>query len=259
MKLTQAVLSGLLASLPCLAAPLGEPGVAATYRAETPHKGVNRFTLAVGPEEPGGLQWIRLDAAKDASEGGFRVWLLRDAPGNRIVRYLFREVGAAGTTREYRHELTGEAVLPSHGAWPYMWPRPAPGVAGGNFPSRVEYLGHLYALESKSDSAWEAPPEIVKIVGLRPDLWLGPPSNTRQKNEMRRYDGSDYELISLTQSDYREMAAAGITCVKAVGQQQAWAEELGMYYWGPHEQCHTFFFTVFCRRKVESVNVNWLI
>lgn len=234
MKLKQMVMPGLLASLPCLAAPLGEPGASVTYRAETEHKGVNRFTLAIGPEEPGGLQWVRLDAEKDVPGAGFRVWLLRDASGSRIARYLVQE--AAGVTREYRHELTGEAVLPSHGAWEYLWPRPARGGEESTFSSRVEYLGHVYSLESKNTKVWGPLPAIVKIVGLRPDLWLGPPSNTRQKNETRRYDGSDYELIPLTQADYREMAQAGITCVKAVGQQQDWADELGLFYWGPHEQ-----------------------
>ena len=44
---------------------------------------------------------------------------------------------------------------------------------------------------------------------LRPDLLVGPASNTRQKDETRRYDGSDYELVRLTQNDYREMAGCG--------------------------------------------------
>lgn len=233
MKRKRLALSGLLALLPCLAAPLGEPGASATYRAESPHKGVNRFTLAIGPEEPGGLQWVRLDAEKDESGGRFQVWMLRDAAGSRVGRYLLQEGGSAA---EYRHELTGHAVLPSHGAWQFMWPRPAAGAAGGVFPARVEYLGHSYALESQTMGAWAAPPAQARVVNLRPDLWLGPPSNTRQKNETRRYDGSDYELVPLTQADYREMAQAGITCVKAVGQQQAWAEDLGFYFWGPHEE-----------------------
>lgn len=226
----------LLGAVPCLPAPLGEPGSSATYRAEKEHKGVVRFTLAPGPEEPDGLQWVRLEAEKDAPGARFQAWVLRDQSGSRIARYIFQEGGANGIAREYRHELTGEAVLPSHGAWEYLWPRPAAGATGGVFPSRVEYLGHIYAPESKGSAAWVAPPAQARIVKLRPDLWLGPPSNTRQKGETRRYDGSDYELIPLVQTDYREMAAAGITCVKAVGGQQAWADELGLFYWGPHEQ-----------------------
>ncbi|MBM3755250.1 MAG: hypothetical protein FJW38_14860 [Acidobacteria bacterium] len=32
------------------------------------------------------------------------------------------------------------------------------------------------------------------------------------------------------------MAQAGITVVKAIGHQLQWAEDLGLYFWGPHEQ-----------------------
>jgi hypothetical protein len=62
---------------------------------------------------------------------------------------------------------------------------------------------------------------------------MGPASNTRQKDETRRYDGSDYELTPLTRDDYREMAEAGINCVRVSPEQAPWANELGLYYWGP--------------------------
>lgn len=61
---------------------------------------------------------------------------------------------------------------------------------------------------------------------------IGPASNTRQKDETRRYDGSDYELTPLTRDDYREMAEAGISCVRVSPEQAPWANELGLYYWG---------------------------
>jgi hypothetical protein len=234
MKSKQLSLLLLLSTLPSVAAPLGEPGSAATYRPATRLKGsVVQFTLALGPEEPGGLQWVRLTAEKADPGARFQVWVLRNPSGSRIVRYLLQEGGANGKTREYRHELTGDAVLPSLGGWEHLWPRPEPpNSTSGFFAPRVQYIGHIYALAGTTRVEWVSPPN-VQVVNLRPDLWLGPPSNTRQKDETRRYDGSDYELVALTQADYRQMADAGITCVKAVGEQQAWAEDLGLYYWGP--------------------------
>jgi len=189
---------------------------AASYEAEKPSAGaVARFVLAEGP-----MKWEYLDA------GQFQIWLQHEGGGNKIVRYILRSRN--GIAREYRHAITGEAVLPSMIAWQQLWPA----VAG----ERAQYLGHQYLRKPAAASKWVPVPADVRVVNLRPDLWLGPPSNTRQKDETRRYDGSDYELIPLTQSDYREMATAGITCVKAVGGQQAWAEELGLYFWGPHER-----------------------
>lgn len=100
---------------------------------------------------------------------------------------------------------------------------------------RMRYLGHTYIRDSDT-AAPTPPPDNPRIVNLRPDLWLGPPSNARQQDETRRYDGSDYTYIPFSKSDYETMAQAGITLVKAVGRQQAWAEELGFFFWGPHDQ-----------------------
>jgi hypothetical protein len=63
-------------------------------------------------------------------------------------------------------------------------------------------------------------------------LLIGQASNTRQKDETRRYDGSDYQLIPLTRDDYRQMRDAGVTCVRVDATQLPWAAELGLFYWG---------------------------
>ncbi len=203
------------------------PGAGLVYRAESEKPGVvQRVTVAEGPVEAGGLKWTMIEGEK--SGGGFRAWVLRDASGTKIARYVFEE--GTGPAREYRDAATGEAALPSLGSWRFLWPLAA-GAEG-----RVEYLGHSYVLESRKSGTWTAPPAEARIVELRPDLWIGPASNRRQKDERRRYDGSDYEMIPLTRADYFEMAEAGITCVQAAGEQQAWAEEAGLFYWGPHEK-----------------------
>ena len=70
------------------------------------------------------------------------------------------------------------------------------------------------------------------VVKVRPDVLVGPPSNRRQKDETRRYDETEYEFVTLTQQDYREMAASGVNCVYVNLEQSAWAEGLNLFYWG---------------------------
>src|SRR5207237_7199027 len=104
------------------------------------------------------------------------------------LRYLFQG-GRSSRPREYRNPLTNEAVLPSQGGWELL-PQPIAGLA-----EEVRYLGHRYTREMLKQEVPVLPPEDPEVVGLRPDLLVGPASNTRQKDETRRYDGSDYELI----------------------------------------------------------------
>lgn len=94
-------------------------------------------------------------------------------------------------------------------------------------------MGHRYTREAEPRDVAVMPPTQVSVVGLRPDLLVGPASNKRQKDETRRYDGSDYELVPLTREDYRELRDAGVTCVAVDAQQWKWADDLGLYYWGP--------------------------
>ncbi|MEN6604864.1 MAG: hypothetical protein ABFD86_20820 [Bryobacteraceae bacterium] len=188
---------------------------------------VKSFTMSRGPE------WIHLDASK-ANGQRFDVWLKTaaypsaqlDVARKQISRYILREGSAQA--REYRNAATGEPVLPSMGGWEYMLPRPM----DSGFPEQVRYLGHRYVRDSLSDESAVAPPEDIRIVELRPDLLVGPASNRRQKDETRRWDDSEYEYVRLARADYREMAAAGVTCVSVDEEQAGWAEELGLFYWG---------------------------
>ena len=186
---------------------------------------VTSFSISSGPAEHGNQQWISLSATK-ANGATFQLWLLSagyPSEPRAVSRYILQEGSAQ--PREYRHALTGQAVLPPMGGWQHLLPRPA------GFPPEVRYLGHRYVRESLSESV-APPPPAARIVSLRPDVLIGPPSNTRQKDETRRYDESDYELIRLTLPDYREMAAAGINCVSVDDEQAAWADDLGLFYWG---------------------------
>lgn len=191
-----------------------------TYKAVA--GGVPRVTVVAGPSE-GGLTWSMVEVEKSGG-GGLRAWVLRDA--TRVARYVLEEKGKKA--REYRDGATGGAVMPSMGSAPYLWPK-ATGAG------RATYLGHEYVEEGRKTGAWVGPPADAVVVELRPDLWIGPATNRRQKDERRRYDGSDYEMIPLTRADYFEMAAAGVTCVSAAGEQMEWAEEAGLFFWGGHE------------------------
>lgn len=206
---------------------------ASTARYHIEATGALRPSVVKSLELSRGPAWIHLGATK-ANGQRFDVWLKSavypsaqlDEARRQISRYILQEGSAPA--REYRNTLTGEPVLPSMGGWEYMLPRPM----GEAFPEQVRYLGHRYSRESLSDESAVAPPEDIQIVELRPDLLVGPASNRRQKDETRRWDESEYEFVRLTRADYREMAAAGVTCVPVDGEQAGWAEELGLFYWG---------------------------
>ena len=196
---------------------------------------VKEFTLSVGRVErgsSGNRQWVNLTATKVSGEQ-FGIWLLSagyppstlEAARKTTARYIVQE--GSERPREYKNPVTGEAVLPSSGAWEHLFPRAIDSAS----PVRVRYLGHNYVRESVTERSL-VPPADTRIVELRPDLLVGPASNTRQKDETRRYDGSDYELMRLTQNDYREMAGAGISCVRVDAEQARWAHELNLHYWG---------------------------
>src|SRR5262249_34400724 len=93
-------------------------------------------------------------------------------------------------------------------------------------------LGHRYSLKAVESTPMQPTPEDVRVINLLPDVLLGVASNTRQKDERRRYDNSDYELVRLTQADYGEMFNAGMNCFKVDPEQLPWVEALGVFYWG---------------------------
>jgi len=96
----------------------------------------------------------------------------------------------------------------------------------------MRYLGQRYVRESLTQGAPMLPPADVKVIILRPDVLIGPESISRQKDETRRYDESEYEYVRLAREDYRAMAEAGINCVQVNAEQAPWADDLGLFYWG---------------------------
>lgn len=207
-------------------------------------------TLAPQAGEP--HQWLGLHATK-ANGAQYRVWLLSagyppaelELARARTARYVLQE--GADAPVEYRDRQTGRALLPSLGGWEHLIPQPLDGIeATGQataLPSRVRYLGHTYQLADVVEDATAAVPPPARVLELRSDFWVGLPSNTRQKDETRRYDDSDYELVRLTRADYLELAAAGFNCLRVDAQQLPWVQDLNVFYWGvggaevPYPEC----------------------
>ncbi len=225
--------------------PICRPGLAATYLIESsdaiPDSVVKSFSLIFGPlEESRGriYQWIRLLANKANGEF-FNVWILSDryppadiaSACKATARYIYQ--GGATEALEFRHQFSGEAVLPSLGGWNYLWPHTDDGVfSDGRFAMNTNYLGHSYILQKLDSSANHVLPEDIRILELLPDVLIGVPSNTKQKDQTRRYDDSDYELIRLTKSDYDEMIEAGMNCLRVDKEQAGCIDRRNVFYWG---------------------------
>ena len=233
--------------------PLGKLGQVATYHHESENPlaktVVRTLTLAIGSVEEKGdvpYQWMCLRATKASGEK-FAVWLLSESvpPADlaearvTISRYIL-QIGD-DTPLEFHDRFTGKPVLPGLGAWQYLFPKTADTVTESTlFPQKAQYLGHIYRLAHISDSGEFAEPPDTHLLSLRPDVLIGPPSNTRQKDETRRYDRSDYEPIPLTETDYDEMIAAGINCVRVDAEQVKWVERRSIFYWGIDATVHGY-------------------
>jgi hypothetical protein len=147
---------------------------------------VKTFSIGMGPAGPGfarNVQWIKLTATK-GNRDQFSIWMLSNGypaqdlqtARTRTLRYIVQE--GEGQPRQYRNPVTAEAVLPSSGAWQHLFPR----AVDERSPERVRYLGHTYVRDSVSEAAVEGPVR-THVVALRPDLLVGPASNTRQKTK----------------------------------------------------------------------------
>ena len=215
-----------------------------TRQSGLPETVVSHYTVGWGSVERttnGVFQWLRLEATK-ANGRQFRVWLLtrgypaetRETARKQIARFVIQE--ESSTPQEFRDLYTGAAVLPSLGGWTHLFPRRlAQGEASvpeNEFPEQTRYLGHVYRLERVDQSSAGPGPADSKVYRLLPDLLVGLPSNARQKEAARRYDGSDYELVRLLRDNYREMADAGINCVRVDKDQLPFVEDLDIFYWG---------------------------
>ena len=205
-----------VALMPAAQLPVSPSGTAVHYRLASPSSKpsvVREFTLAY--EE----SWIGLHAVKNDGTM-FDLWLLHpQAP----ERYILREGSAQ--PEEYRHIVTGGAVLPSAINLSELLPQTIPGGID------VMYLGHRYSAGKAVANTWSLP-GAVHTVMLWPDLLIGPASNARTKNDTRHWDGTDYEMTRLMLDDYRQMALSGINCVRVDDEQAGWAHDLGLFYWG---------------------------
>jgi len=206
--------------------PTGKPGLVATYRHESggeiPGSVVRTLRLALGPNGESFSVWILTEGYPPASVTAAR---------ETTARYILQE----GNTQalEFRHQFSGEAVLPSLGAWSHLFPRAADSVSSKSvFAEKTHYLGNVYLLERLDDSRNVPGPTNIRILKLLPDVLIGVPHNTRQKDETRRYDDSDYELIRLTKDDYDEMIEAGMNCLRVDNEQAGWVGRRDVFYWG---------------------------
>ena len=222
-----------------------KPGQLAMYRHANPdglHSTVvQTFTVTIGAvTEKSGVpsQWMCLRATKANGEK-FAVWLFGDsAPSDdftvdqaTISRYILQIQN--DIPLEFQNKFTGKPILPTLGAWQYLFAKSADKATENElFPQTTKYLGHTYHLTQITESGESAEPPDTHLLSLRPDALIGPPSNTRQKDETRRYDMSDYELIPLTVADYDEMIAAGINCVRVNEEQVEWVKNRNVFYWG---------------------------
>jgi len=224
--------------------PLGPPGMQATYRLASDgsvrSNSIERVTLNLGPVESSGArgQWLALRATKVNGQR-FAVWILgRVYPPRALeqaaattVRYIVQE--GDDLPQEFAHRFTGAPVLPALGGWEYAWPRPPQGdLHGGVATSQVNWLGHRYALESTNENVSFPVLREVRKLDLLPDVLVGVPSNSRTKDDTRRFDGSDYEMVRLTRENYAEMIRAGLNCFRVDVEQAGWLKEEPVFYWG---------------------------
>jgi hypothetical protein len=239
--------------------PIGPPGRIARYRqaseSNLPSSVVKAFRIVLGPittQRGTNYQWFEIEAAK-ANGKGFHIWFLsagypaltlKEAQ-KMTARYIVQEGEAE--PREFRHQFTARAVLPSLGGWEYLIPR-AVGPSEGGRPTEVfseesDYLGYRFRRESLEEQAPAVLPPPTKIVELLPDVLIGLPHNTRLKDGRRQYDESAAESVRFTGTDYREMAEAGFNCLHVDAAQLPWIADANVFYWGlgggdlPYPEC----------------------
>ncbi len=228
--------------------PLGTPGDVAAYRWSEPQppraSDVAWFRLSLGPIESSDsppAQWVALEATKANGET-FTLWLLTqdlvsgdlDHDERVTRRYLLQEAQRA--PREFLDRDRGGAVLPSTGAWPYLWPTTdsSSGVLShGIRNAETRLLGARYRLDPATSGAFPAVPTDSLRIALRPHLRIGLPSNARTHETARRFDGSDYPMVRMERADYEQLLEAGVTVVRVDRQQAAWVENASVYHWGP--------------------------
>lgn len=237
---------GANGATPAVRGPLGLVGAQAAYRLDVPTPPrattVAQFTLATGTTEGSGdraAQWLRLQATK-ANHETFTVWVLTPAypardlktASRQTQRYVLQE--GDRSPRQFVDDNTGAAVLPTSGAWEWLWPRPVTGEPDRDgFAAAVDWLGHRYRLDGTTASTEAPTVPAARVVRLRPSAMIGIPGTTRTQEERRRFDGSDYLMVRLTQADYAQMIEAGMNCLHVDPEQAGWIQDEPVFYWGP--------------------------
>jgi len=227
------------------APPLGPIGRRTVYARindqPTVANSVTQLSLSLGTVEshaPAPAQWLVMQATKANGEV-FTVSFLTQGPipsnpataQSTVLRYVLHE--ASQPPREFVHRLTGAAVLPTLGGWEYLWPQPtAYSFPHSNAAAEITFLGSRFALTSSTTNIPPAAPQNPLRLELRPDLWIGVPSNSRTRENVRRFDGSDYPMVRLSQSDYAGMIQAGMNCFRVDAEQARWIENEPVFYWG---------------------------
>lgn len=209
-----------------------------------PGSAVHDFIVTWGTEDaahPTSTRWLQLQATKASGER-YQFWLLSDGyPAETLVeaqkqsRRFLVQFGKTPVV-EFQDRFTKQAVLPSVGGWRFLIPRAKPSTGAekspGAFPREVAFLGLNYRLEDEATSPSPSVPVASRIVFLLPNVMVGVPSNMRQKDPTRRYDGSEYDLVRLERADYREMAEAGMNCFRVDKDQLPFVMDLDVFYWG---------------------------
>lgn len=207
---------------------------------------VREFTLSVGEKDSNHNQWFHIHAVIGYQETFDIFFLSNDYPDvnyhsaqSQISKYILQSGSHAVS---YQHEFTGKAVLPSNGTWKYLLPRSTE-ENSNSFPNTVHYLGLQYSLQSAKQIDSIQLPSNIHTIQLLPDALIGVPVNTRQKDETRRYDESEYEYIPLTVADFAEMMDAGMNCFRADQETVDWFQDQNVFYWGisaaelPYPEC----------------------
>jgi hypothetical protein len=224
--------------------PIGDPSLKLTYSTkanDVPGSVVRKFELALGPvlEHKGTpAQWLQLSAEKENKQT-FSVWILASSypsasfqnAQDDTFQYILSRTDS--NPIEFVEQTHGTAVLPNTGAWKHLLPRSENG--GDPFASSektVKYLGHVYSLDRREQSALISIPKDIVVIELTPDLLIGVPHNSKVKSETRRYDESDYDYVELTKKNYLEMIENGINVLRVNTEQVKWIETENVYYWG---------------------------
>lgn len=219
-------------------APLGPPGVVATYaldadpqqRPAYEREGkltVMQMQLKLGPVAPvagKAYQWLCLSFSRQNGQT-YEAWLLMDAWPQasrppQVARYLWREPDWPDAL-EYVNEVTGEAQLPRLNLWQYGWPQAPTGgplsCPGGAFSAAVKFQGYPFKRTAVAQKQPVFPPQKRTVVALNPDLIIGHMTRNTDVHGKPYWalPGGKYEYRKTTPADHRKHFEAGFNLFQA--------------------------------------------